>query len=102
MLPFLPLVSFAALAMGMLNAQGRFAVPAAAPAMFNVVSIVWAAGLWAMGFGPVQVVDRDGRSAPCSAAPRSSSSRCRRCGATAGVTGRSGSPAIPASAPSAA
>ena len=56
MLPFLPLVSFAALAMGMLNAQGRFAIPAAAPAMFNVVSILWAAGLWAMGFGPVQVV----------------------------------------------
>jgi putative peptidoglycan lipid II flippase len=56
MLPFLPLVSFAALAMGMLNAQGRFAIPAAAPAMFNVVAIVWAAGLWAMGFGPEQVV----------------------------------------------
>ena len=56
MLPFLPLVSFAALAMGMLNAQGRFGIPAAAPAMFNVVSIVWAAGLWAMGFGPEQVV----------------------------------------------
>jgi putative peptidoglycan lipid II flippase len=56
MLPFLPLVSFAAVAMGMLNAQGRFAIPAAAPAMFNVVSIVWAAGLWAMGFEPAQVV----------------------------------------------
>jgi putative peptidoglycan lipid II flippase len=56
MLPFLPLVSFAAVAMGMLNAQGRFAVPAAAPAMFNVVTIVWAAGLWAMGFSPAQVV----------------------------------------------
>jgi putative peptidoglycan lipid II flippase len=55
MLPFLPLVSFAALAMGMLNAQGRFGIPAAAPAMFNVVSIAWAAGLWAMGFGPEQV-----------------------------------------------
>jgi putative peptidoglycan lipid II flippase len=56
MLPFLPLVSFAALAMGMLNAQGRFGIPAAAPVMFNLVSIVWAAGLWAMGFGPEQVV----------------------------------------------
>ena len=55
MLPFLPLVSFAALAMGMLNAQGRFGIPAAAPAMFNLVSIAWAAGLWAMGFGPAQV-----------------------------------------------
>jgi putative peptidoglycan lipid II flippase len=55
MLPFLPLVSFAALAMGMLNAQGRFGIPAAAPAMFNVVTIAWAGGLWAMGFGPEPV-----------------------------------------------
>jgi putative peptidoglycan lipid II flippase len=55
MLPFLPMVSFAALAMGMLNAQGRFGIPAAAPAMFNLVAIAWAAGLWAMGFGPEQV-----------------------------------------------
>jgi putative peptidoglycan lipid II flippase len=55
MLPFLPLVSFAALAMGMLNAQGRFGIPAAAPAMFNLVSIAWAAGLWAMGFDPARV-----------------------------------------------
>jgi putative peptidoglycan lipid II flippase len=56
MLPFLPLVSFAALAMGMLNAQGRYGIPAFAPAMFNLVAIVWAAGLWAMGLGPAQIV----------------------------------------------
>ena len=56
MLPFLPMVSFAALAMGMLNAQGRYGIPAAAPAMFNLVAIAWAAGLWAMGLGPAQVV----------------------------------------------
>jgi putative peptidoglycan lipid II flippase len=55
MLPFLPLVSFAAVAMGMLNAHRRFAMPAFAPAVFNVVSILWAAGLWAMGFGAAQV-----------------------------------------------
>lgn len=55
MLPFLPLVSFAAVAMGMLNAHRRFAVPALAPAVFNVVAIVWAAGLWVMGFGAAQV-----------------------------------------------
>jgi putative peptidoglycan lipid II flippase len=55
MLPFLPLVSFAAVAMGMLNAQGRFAVPAAAPAMFNVVAITWAVMLWLLGFGPRDV-----------------------------------------------
>ncbi|HET7747078.1 MAG TPA: murein biosynthesis integral membrane protein MurJ [Vicinamibacteria bacterium] len=55
MLPFLPVVSFAAVAMGMLNAQGRFATPAFAPAMFNVVSIAWAAVLWAMGMGAREV-----------------------------------------------
>jgi putative peptidoglycan lipid II flippase len=55
MLPLLPLVSFAAVTMGMLNAQERFATPAAAPAMFNLVTIGWAAILWALGFGPAQV-----------------------------------------------
>jgi len=55
MLPCLPLIAFAALTMGMLNAQERFAAPAAAPAMFNVVTIGWAALLWALGFGPAQV-----------------------------------------------
>src|SRR5688572_9547165 len=55
MLPFLPLVSFAAVAMGMLNAHRRFAMPAFAPAVFNVVAVVWAVGLWGMGFGAAQV-----------------------------------------------
>src|SRR4029079_11394730 len=55
MLPCLPLVSFAAVTMGMLNAQERFATPAAAPAMFNVVTIGWAALLVALGLGPAQV-----------------------------------------------
>lgn len=55
MLPFLPLVSFAAVAMGMLNAHRRFVVPALAPAVFNVVAILWAVGLWATGFGAAQV-----------------------------------------------
>lgn len=36
MLPFLPAVALAAVAMGMLNASGRFAVPAMAPALMNV------------------------------------------------------------------
>ena len=39
MLPFLPLVALAAAAMGMLNANGRFAVPALAPAFLNLVMI---------------------------------------------------------------
>jgi putative peptidoglycan lipid II flippase len=56
MMPFLPLVSFAAVAMGMLNAEGRFAVPALSPALFNVVAIVWAVALWAMGLSLEQVV----------------------------------------------
>lgn len=39
MFPFLPLVAVAVAAMGMLNALGRFFVPALAPATFNVASI---------------------------------------------------------------
>jgi putative peptidoglycan lipid II flippase len=55
MLPFLPLVSFAAVAMGILNARERFGVPALAPSMFNVVSIGWALLLWALGL-PIEQV----------------------------------------------
>ena len=36
MLPFLPAVALAAVAMGMLNARGRFAIPALAPALLNI------------------------------------------------------------------
>lgn len=56
MLPFLPLVSFAAVAMGMLNAEQRYRTPAFAPAMFNVVAIAWGAGLWVLGLELHQVV----------------------------------------------
>ena len=56
MMPFLPLVSFAAVAMGMLNAEGRFGIPALSPALFNAVAIVWAAVLYLMGLGADQVV----------------------------------------------
>ncbi len=52
MMPFLLLVSLAAAAMGMLNAQGRFTAPALAPALFNVGSIAVGLGLWAAGQGP--------------------------------------------------
>ncbi len=55
MMPFLPLVSFAAVAMGMLNAEARFGAPAIAPAMFNLVAILWGLGLWALGFPPETV-----------------------------------------------
>jgi putative peptidoglycan lipid II flippase len=55
MLPFLPLVSFAAVTMGMLNAEEKYTMPAVAPAMFNLVTIGWAALLWMLGYGPAQV-----------------------------------------------
>jgi putative peptidoglycan lipid II flippase len=56
MTPFLLLVSFAAVAMGMLNAEERFAIPALSPALFNIVAIVWAGLLWALGLSLEQVV----------------------------------------------
>jgi putative peptidoglycan lipid II flippase len=56
MMPFLLLVSLAALAMGMLNAQGRFTAPAIAPALFNVGSIAVGAGLWLAGWPPERAV----------------------------------------------
>ncbi len=56
MMPFLPLVSFAAVAMGMLNAEERYGPPALAPAMFNLVAIFWGGMLWALGFPIGQVV----------------------------------------------
>jgi putative peptidoglycan lipid II flippase len=56
MLPFLPLVSFAAVAMGMLNAEGRFGRPALAPAMFNVAAIACGLALAAAGLRLDQVV----------------------------------------------
>jgi putative peptidoglycan lipid II flippase len=55
MMPFLPLVSFAAVAMGMLNAEERYGPPALAPAMFNLVAILWGGALWTMGFPLEQV-----------------------------------------------
>jgi putative peptidoglycan lipid II flippase len=56
MMPFLLLVSLAALAMGMLNAQGRFTAPALAPALFNVGAIAVGLGLWAAGWPPERAV----------------------------------------------
>jgi putative peptidoglycan lipid II flippase len=56
MMPFLPLVSFAAVAMGMLNAEERFGAPALSPALFNVMTIGCGVLLWALGLPPDQVV----------------------------------------------
>lgn len=46
MSPFLTLLALAAVLMGMSNVQGRFFVPAAAPALFNVGVL---AGAWVLG-----------------------------------------------------
>lgn len=49
MMPVLVLVSLGAVWMGMLNAQRRFLVPAIAPALFNVASIVAGGLVWLVG-----------------------------------------------------
>jgi len=51
MMPFLLLVSLAALAMGMLNAEERFTPPALAPALFNLATVLTGLGLWLFGVG---------------------------------------------------
>lgn len=55
-LPVLPLVSLAAICMGMLNASGKFGTPALAPAMFNVLVIATGAVLAVLGLDERQVV----------------------------------------------
>ena len=59
MFPFLALVSLAAQAMGVLNANGRFGMPALASTFFNVGSLTFglAAGFWLgprIGIEPIQ------------------------------------------------
>lgn len=49
MLPFLLLVSLAAVCMGMLNAHGRYTIAAFSPAMFNVATIGVGVGLKVLG-----------------------------------------------------
>jgi putative peptidoglycan lipid II flippase len=53
MFPFILLVALAALAMGVLNTKGRFAVPASASTAFNICSIVFGLGFayWLSGGG---------------------------------------------------
>lgn len=51
MMPFLLLVSLSAVVMGMLNARGRFGIPALAPSLFNVAAIVVGVGLKLAGVG---------------------------------------------------
>ncbi len=58
MMPFLLLVALAAWAMGCLNARGRFFVPALAPAMFNLATILIGIGIWLRRdlFGPQPII----------------------------------------------
>ncbi len=58
MFPFLPLVSLAAVAMGMLNAKGKFFLPSLASSFFNLGSIVAGVGLSLVfpGFGIPPIV----------------------------------------------
>jgi putative peptidoglycan lipid II flippase len=46
MFPFLPMVALAAVAMGVLNSHRRFFIPALAPALFNIGSILTALTLY--------------------------------------------------------
>lgn len=49
MMPFLVLVSVGAVVMGILNAESRFAAPASASTMFNLLAIAVGAALWLSG-----------------------------------------------------
>lgn len=75
MFPFLLLVALAAVAMGMLNARGRFGVPASASSFFNLGSIVvgvaaawWLAPIYMEGVW--QAGRAEGFTAPPGAAER--------------------------------
>ena len=50
MFPFLILVSFAAIAMGLLNSKGKFGVPACASSFFNLGSLI--VGVWGFYASP--------------------------------------------------
>lgn len=56
MMPFLCIVSLAAVWMGMLNARRRFVVPALAPALFNLVSIGIGVLVWLQRGSPLDGV----------------------------------------------
>jgi len=52
MMPFLPAISLAVVAMGALNAEERYTAPALASSMFNVVAIIGGAVVWFLGISP--------------------------------------------------
>jgi putative peptidoglycan lipid II flippase len=52
MLPFLPTISLAVVAMGALNAEEKYTTPALASSMFNIVAILGGAIVWFVGPSP--------------------------------------------------
>jgi putative peptidoglycan lipid II flippase len=52
MMPFLPTISLAVVAMGALNAEARYTAPGLASSMFNLVAIVGGAVLYFLGLPP--------------------------------------------------
>jgi putative peptidoglycan lipid II flippase len=52
MLPFLPLISIAVVAMGALNAEEKYTAPALASSMFNVVAIIGGTTVYFVGPSP--------------------------------------------------
>ena len=48
MMPFLPTISLAVVAMGALNAEERYTAPALASSMFNVAAILGGAAIWVL------------------------------------------------------
>jgi putative peptidoglycan lipid II flippase len=56
MMPFLPLISVAVVAMGALNAEERYTAPALASSMFNVAAILGGAAVWLVHPSPLVAV----------------------------------------------
>ena len=52
MMPFLPTISLAVVAMGALNAEEKYTAPALASSMFNIVAIVGGVAVWLWGPSP--------------------------------------------------
>src|SRR5450432_4290124 len=52
MLPFLPTISIAVVAMGALNAEERYTAPALASSMFNLVAIIGGVAVYVLGPSP--------------------------------------------------
>ena len=54
MMPFLPTISLAVVAMGALNAEEKFTAPGLASSMFNLVAIAGGVAVWLWGPSPAR------------------------------------------------